>query len=76
MSRLVMLPKRNKCQTFGRFHRYGPLAGPMRQQQEWTPIAAPSKTPEADYLVSVWELMADSGRLARNSAVRSLSAIR
>jgi hypothetical protein len=33
MSRLVMLPKRDKCQAFGRFHRYGPLAGSMRRQQ-------------------------------------------
>jgi hypothetical protein len=76
MSRLVMLPKRDKCEAFGHFHHYGPLAGSMRRQQEWTPIAVLSKTPEDDYLVSVRGLMADSGRLDRNSAARSPSAIR
>ena len=74
MSRLVMLPKRDKCQTFGRFYRCRPMAGSMRQHQ-WTPSAVLPKAPEADYLVSVRGLMSDSGRLHRNNAVRALPVI-
>jgi|SRR5215469_282283 len=63
MSRLVVLSKRDMCQTFGRFRRCRPLARLELRQQGWAPSLARPKGPEADYLAAVWELMAESGRL-------------